>query len=256
MDQFTAMLQRRTLLATVLSLSLLDAATAQPGTNDPSFNSGDSGNGLGDGPGGNYGDVKAITVQGDGKVVIGGMFSSYNKVARPGLARLLPEGGLDLSFVPQVNFVYPYVTGVAVQADGKVLATGRTMVGTAFVHHIVRLNVDGSLDPTFNIGSGFDGEVRTVVVQPDGKILAGGTFFTCNNASIRGLVRLNAGGTLDPTFIIGNGLSGSVSSLSLAADGRITVFGDFSNVNNTPCNDLVRLNSNGSVDVVFDPGTL
>jgi uncharacterized delta-60 repeat protein len=67
---------------------------------------------------------------------------------------------------------------------------------------LVRLTATGALDAAFNanLGTGFDRPINTVVVQPDGKILVGGTFATFNGQPTDPLLRLNADGTLDTTF--------------------------------------------------------
>src|SRR6188768_324443 len=120
------MLLHRLLPTGVLAWVMLGKLVAQPGTNDLSFNPSDLGNAIGDGP---NGDVRAIAVQPDGKTLIGGIFGRYNGVERAGLARLLPDGGLDMSFVPQTGFYSPTVRAIAIQPDGKILASGRFLVG-------------------------------------------------------------------------------------------------------------------------------
>ena len=65
---------------------------------------------------------------------------------------------------------------------------------------IVRINSDGSIDPSFNIGTGFNGFVYAIRVQADGKILCGGSFNYFNGASCSNVVRLLPDGSLDPDF--------------------------------------------------------
>jgi len=74
----------------------------------------------------------------------------------------------------------------------------------------MRLNADGTRDATFNqTGTGLNGQVQSLVRQPDGKILATGSFTTYNGVSAPYVIRLNADGTRDATFNqTGTGMGG------------------------------------------------
>src|SRR5690554_5053721 len=82
------------------------------------------------------------------------------------------------------------------------------------------------VDPTFNLGSGFNNAVFATAVQSDGKILAGGTFTTYNNNSVNKLLRLNPDGSLDTTFLT-NASFNNVSVIFIQNDGKILVAGDY-----------------------------
>jgi uncharacterized delta-60 repeat protein len=109
---------------------------------------------------------------------------------------------------------------VAVQPDGKILVGGHF---TAFKgtnrSGIARLNANGSLDSSFNPGTGIAGSYDPVVtrfaVQPDDRILVGGSFSTFNGTVRNGMARLHANGSLDGSFDPGAGADGWVSSLTL-----------------------------------------
>ncbi len=64
---------------------------------------------------------------------------------------------------------------------------------------------DGSLDTSFNPGSGVDNQVFSVAVQGDGKVLIGGYFFSVNSAPRNRIARLNSDGSLDTGFNPGSG---------------------------------------------------
>ncbi len=124
-----------------------------------------------------------MVVQKDGKVVIGGEFSSVGGVNRNGIARLNEDGSLDSSFNPGrgVDGLFPGVYAVAMSADGKILAGGRFSVFNGMNQGgVVRLNGDGSLDKTFGSISiqapPGSGEIHAVALQSDDKILIGGDF--------------------------------------------------------------------------------
>jgi uncharacterized delta-60 repeat protein len=119
-------------------------------------------------------DVTTLTVQSDGKIVIGGYFTSVGGQARSGVARLNSDGTLDTTFVdPNVSST---VWSIILQSDGKILIGGFfTSVGGQTRNRVARLNSDGTLDTTFDPNA--SGEVMTLALQSDGKILIGG-FFT------------------------------------------------------------------------------
>src|SRR6266550_3730823 len=161
-------------------------------------------------------------------------------------------GQLDTTFVPApgtndaVNVVIP-------QPDGKVIAAGRfTFANNIVRNRIARFNFNGSLDTTFDPGTGADGEITAAVLQSDGRIIVAGRFTSFNGFAHNGICRLNANGSVDQTFVLGSGINTALA-LALQTDGRIIVGGQFSNVDLTPRFNLARLNNDGSVDLNFDP---
>ncbi len=62
---------------------------------------------------------------------------------------------------------------------------------------IIRLNSDGSIDTSFNIGTGFNGYVRTIILQPDGKILVSGAFNSYNGTTSNRIICLNSDGSIE-----------------------------------------------------------
>jgi uncharacterized delta-60 repeat protein len=163
-------------------------------------------------------------------------------------------GQLDTTFVPApgtndaVNVVIP-------QPDGKVIAAGRfTLANNIVRNRIARFNFDGSLDTSFDPGTGADGEITAAVLQPDGRIVVAGRFTSFNGFTHNCICRLNANGSVDQRFGLGNGITNAALALALQTDGRIIVGGQFSSVDLTPRFNLARLNNDGSVDLSFDPG--
>jgi uncharacterized delta-60 repeat protein len=109
---------------------------------------------------------------------------------------------------------------------------------------------EGTIDASFNIGSGFNGTVKKMAIQTDGKILVGGQFTVYNGASKNRLLRLNADGTIDNSFI-GFVNDGEVNAIAIQADGKIIIGGTFGGVNNNGRNRIARLNTDGSLDASF-----
>jgi uncharacterized delta-60 repeat protein len=147
------------------------------------------------------------------------------------------------------------VYAVAVQADGKTLIGGdfKNVRGVPR-NHIARLNVDGSLDTTFDPGaqSGTeDASVSSLAVQADGRILVGGYFTNLAGNARSNLGRLNANGSIDPSF--NPGANGNVQCLALQTNGQILVGGLFTALAGQPRTNLARLNTNGTLDTSFSP---
>jgi uncharacterized delta-60 repeat protein len=192
-----------------------------------------------DSPNGANGNVQALALQPDGRVLIGGFFDAVSDVLRNGIARLNTDGSVDLSFNPG-DGVNSGVLALALQPDGKVLIGGYFSQVNGVSHHgIARLNADGSVDSTFNPVTEEGNYVTSLVLQPDGKVLAGGrTGFSSNDSLI--MTRLNTDGSLDLAF--NSGISGGkVTALALQPNGKVLVV----NYN------VSRLNANGSLDPTF-----
>jgi uncharacterized delta-60 repeat protein len=198
--------------------------------------------------------VETIALQSDGKIIIGGEFTTFNGTPRTRIARLNSDGSLDTTFDPGTGATGS-VLATAVQADGKIIIGGGFVAynGTSR-RYIARINPDGSLDTSFNPGTGADAPIRTTTVQSDGKILIGGEFTTYNSTARNCIARLNADGSLDATFSPGiNGNFNIVYRILLQPDGKIIVGGNIITSNSIPIN-ITRLNADGSADSSFHPG--
>src|SRR5438105_2866714 len=114
------------------------------------------------------GTVSVVVVQPDGKILIGGLFSTVLGVARNNIARLNPDGTLDTAFNPNANSI---VRSIALQADGKILAGGAfTSIGGQTRNRIARLDATTGLADSFDPNANSD--AVSITVQADGKILA------------------------------------------------------------------------------------
>jgi len=199
--------------------------------------------------------VNTTALQADGKIIIGGWFTSYNGTPINHIARLNADGSLDATFNPGTG-ADSMVTTTALQADGKIIIGGYfTSYNGTTRNGIARLNADGSLDATFNPGTGADSMVTTTALQADGKIIIGGEFIYYNGTARNRIARLNADGSLDATFKSGTGANDFVNTTALQADGKIIIGGYFTSYNGTPVNHIAGLNADGSLDASFNPGT-
>src|SRR5712691_1194233 len=218
--------------------------------------------------------VDALAVQGDGKIVVGGFFTTLGgggTILRNHIGRVNPDGTLDTSFDPGAN---AEITCLALQADGKILVGGSFTTlggggtGTFVRNRIARLNPDGTLDMTFNPGA--NDRISAIALQPDGKILVGGNFTTCGGGGIGTvarscIARLNPDGTIDAGFDPGASGRGTepedstIFSIVVQADGKIVVGGELTllgggGTGHFPRSQIGRLNPDGTIDMSFDPG--
>ncbi len=180
---------------------------------------------------GSFGPVYCIQVDPDNKVLIGGMFTKFNAVAKSNIVRLNADGSVDNSFTTKVGAAqFEKPNSIVRQSDGKyVLGGDFTFVNDVARGGIARINGDGSLDATFNDPKN-NGQVNCSVVQPDNKIVAVGSFTNVNGIATKNITRLNANGSVDTSFKSGSGLSSSAAGVRIMPNGRYLVYGYFINV--------------------------
>jgi len=165
--------------------------------------------------------------------------------------RLNSDGSEDSSFGPNTGD-FGDVYALARQADGKVIIAGDFAQMNAVGRlRIARVNINGTLDPSFNPGTGFNVKPDAMLVQPDGKIIAIGSFTSYNNISRPVIARLNPDGSLDASYT--PILSSTAQGMVLQPDGKLVLAGNFSSVNSTARTGVARLNSDGSLDTAFNP---
>jgi uncharacterized delta-60 repeat protein len=199
--------------------------------------------------------VIGSAVQSDEKILIGGAFTTYNGVLVNHISRLYSNGNIDTAFNVGAG-ANNTVSNFSIQQDGKIVVSGDFDKFDNYIRNkIVRLNSDGSVDTTFNPGTGANSWIRTTLVQPDGKILIGGNFTIYNGVNRNYIARINSDGSLDTTFNPGAGTNMSVRTLSQQPNGKIIIGGDFNYVNGIPRNFLAQLNTDGSLDTTFDIGS-
>lgn len=194
--------------------------------------------------------VNAIVVQPDGKILLGGNFTSIGGVLRSYIARTNADGTLDTGFAPILS---SYVNCIAMQRDGKILIGGSFgTVNDLPRTYIARLNPDGTLDANFNPAA--DDYINGMILQQDGKVVLWGRFTAVNGIARNRVARLHVDGTLDESF--GNpNVNASVSSVALQPDGKMLLGGIFSSVGGAARNFIARLNTDGTLDPGFNPGS-
>ncbi|RPI85255.1 MAG: hypothetical protein EHM34_02165 [Nitrosopumilales archaeon] len=201
------------------------------------------------------GDVCAIAIQSDTKVIVGGVYTSYSGVSAGQIIRLNSTGSIDSSFDVGAGFNGDDVFTIAIQSDNKIVVGGyfTTFDTGSSINRIVRLNSNGSIDTGFTT-VGFDNDVTALLLQSDNKIVVGGGFSTYDTGTTANYIaRLCSNGTFDTGFTA----SFDSSIYALAPQGnKILVGGGFTTYDTgTTANYIARLCSNGTFDTGFTTGT-
>jgi uncharacterized delta-60 repeat protein len=184
----------------------------------------------------------AIALQGNGKIIAVGSSSGFNPEDFAAV-RYNSNGTLDKSFANEGKFISSFGPGVdeaysvALQLDNKIVIAGTAESGVNFDFAVMRLDVNGGLDPSFGNGGkaltalGANDKAFGVVIQSDQKIVAAGLSVTGNGSDFS-MVRYNINGTLDNSFsddgkVITKFGAGTdiASAVALQSDGRIVVCG-------------------------------
>lgn len=195
-----------------------------------------------------------LALQSDGKILLAGPVDKINGVqVNEDLIRLNANGTHDTSLnAPDFN---GSLEDIAIQNDGKIITGGTfTNADAASKGRIVRLNTNGTVDNTFNTGSGFDAGVYSIEVVSASQIIVGGYFSTFNGAAMPNLVALNATGGV-ATYAMNGKPDQSVSSIHKQTDGKVVVVGAFFYLNSVLKNHISRLNTDGTIDNTFVTGT-
>ncbi len=199
--------------------------------------------------------IFAIEKQKDGKILIGGYFGGIKGTTMNSIARLNSDQSIDETFSKNLYGVNGEIYAISVQNNGKILVGGYfTSIHGQNRNHIARLNPDGSLDQEFAVNNqGFYGTVNVIKVVPDGQIIVGGYFRDYNGIERKGVVKLNADGSLNKKFKINFNLQEEVEvfTLSLSEDGGIYIGGRFGEIDGIPVSNIAKLNENGSLDEQF-----
>ena len=200
--------------------------------------------------------VTSIAVQPDGHILAGGLFTFIGVSGQPRnhFARLEPLAGFADPFNPNVTGTNVNIFAIAVQADGRIFAGGNfTTAAGRPRNNILRVETDGSLDQTLNLGAA-GGFVLATASQPDGKILIGGNFTSVLGVPRQNMARLNPDGTLDTAF--NPSPNDNVYAIGVQADGKILVGGFFNGANSIggqSRNRIARLDGTTGLADSFDP---
>jgi uncharacterized delta-60 repeat protein len=236
-------------------VNLLDVESYNrpPGSPDTAFNT----NGM-------NGDVFALALQSNGQIMAGGNFTAVGPVSENSIARLNTDGSLDTTFLNGLSGANAAVNAIASQTDDRIVVGGAfTTIDGVQRNFIARLMTDGTLDTSFNPGSGADNTVNAVAeifaingTNVTRELYIGGAFDAVNGTSSPGIIRLNNDGTVDSGFNAGSGVDGQIYAIAAYPTnsiyaGKVLIGGSFAHYNGSAINNLARLNANGSLDTNF-----
>lgn len=206
------------------------------------------------------------------KVYCGGDFRGYNGLTASRIIRLTSTGSYDLTFNVGLNGFDASVKVIEVDRtggpnDGKIYIGGdfSTYNGVSQIR-LARLNTDGSLDSSFNVGTGPNGSVRKIIILPNGSLFISGLFTSYNGSSTSYVCRVNTDGSIDGSFNTGTGFqylglsdyvtsySGTplINNIKYDTAQKIYVIGNFGMYRGVAKNCIVRLYLDGSIDDTFN----
>lgn len=207
-------------------------------------------------------DVFAVAVQSDGRIILGGDFTTYNGTTVNNICRIWPDGTLDATFnVGGTVGTNGTVYAIAIDANGDIVIGGTftTARGTT-QNRLARLNgVDGTLDTTFNTGGtvGASSYILAIAIQDDGQIVVGGGFTAIRGTTKNQIARLNTDGTVEASWNTGGtvGVNSDVNAVAIDANGDIVIGGAFATARGTTVNRIARLAAaDGTLDTTWNTG--
>ncbi|WP_316817222.1 DUF5008 domain-containing protein [Pedobacter nyackensis] len=218
--------------------------------------------------------VDELLVQPDGNIIVSGSFKYYmTKTYYPNqkdtiitdstqinyMARIKPDGSLDktYNFNTQTNKANEGFNGFIyksyMQADGKlIVAGGFSSYNGENVSKIVRLNLDGSLDKSFNPGTGPNGTISSIQPYLNGQMLISGEFLSYNGKNRTRVAIINENGSLDESFDPGVSANGSISRAIRLGNGKILLTGNFQKFNNINRFGLAVVEANGTLSPAYN----
>jgi uncharacterized delta-60 repeat protein len=161
--------------------------------------------------------IRTIALDSSGKVYVGGAFTTYKGSAANRIIKLNTDGSVDTSLVTGTGFSSDVYT-IILDSSSKLYVGGNfsTYNTSNSCNKLIKLNVDGSVDTSFVVGSGFDSYVLAIALDSaNGKVYVGGNFTTYKSTTLSSrIIRLNTDGSVDTSFVVGSGFDNSVQSIS------------------------------------------
>ncbi len=249
---------KTTLISTILLIFFASKSFSQNLRNDDSFAPSINGSFLGSGV---NGDIRSSVIQPDGKIIIAGNFTTVDGLNRNCIARLLPNGDIDPTFVSSFEaFTTTVFLDMAIQSDGKIVVVGGVYpLGSVDLpsnsREIMRLNTDGTIDQTF-LQTIPSGAYFGVEYLSSGKLIVSGSFTNVNGYLYNCIARLNTDGSPDLSFAMGTGPNNVAWDVKEESNGKLLVAGSFTQFNGIAYSGIVRLDANGTIDPTFlSPGS-
>ena len=184
----------------------------------------------------------------NGSIYVGGSRGVFSDEIVESVFRLHPDGTLDEQFQIDVELTGT-VSEISILPD-HIFVAGyfHAAEDEEFrVEHLARLHLDGSVDRSFDSGTGSDGSVNAIL-PIDGGLLVGGDFSRFNNKRVGPLVKILSDGSVDPDFESDLGSQPNLISLGQQQSGGVIVGGRFDRLHDRDMSYLARLHPDGSLD--------
>ena len=198
-----------------------------------------------------------VLIQSNGKIVVAGQSGLYDD-SIGGIAdnysiikRFNVDGTEDESFTsPKFHDNYDgYIRDIKQQSSGKLIVVGQfTKVDGVAQNRIVRLNTDGSVDETFDVGTGLNNHALVCKILSDNSVIVGGSFTEYDGEVVGRIVKMNVNGVFNNTFSDNASRNSTVFTIEEDANNDVYLGGNFTNR-------IIRLNADGTTDSSFDVGT-
>lgn len=211
------------------------------GTRDTSFNVG---------TGFNAG-TNGAAVDSSGSLIVTGLFSSYSGSSSPRIVRINPNGTKDNTFNVGTGFNNTTID-VITNPDNSMVVTGYfTQYSGSSVNGIIKVKADGTVDTTFNSGTGFNifsaGNPNGVSNTTDGNMIAFGYFTQYSGSNVNRIVKINQNGTINSSFLTGSGFNDYVFEVKNVLQDKLLVRGNFTTYCNVSSSKAIMLNNNGTI---------
>ena len=198
-------------------------------------------------------------IDSNGSIIITGIFGTYNGLPSPRIARLLPNGTLDPSFIIGTGFNNT-TTSALINSDNSMFITGyfSTYKGISVSPGIIKLLPDGSVDSSFNAGLGIDPYIPNnanylVRIPGETSFFISGYLTSYNGIVCSNIIKLQMDGSIDSSFSTGTGFNGiTIYSTNIIWGNKLLIEGDFTIYNGVPSNYIIVLNPDGTIYYTFD----
>lgn len=212
------------------------------GTIDTSFSIGTGFNNL----------ILSIVETSDNGYLVGGYFTSYSGISANKIIKLTSTGSIDTSFVIGTGFNQDVYTIIKTNDGGYLVGGNFTTYKGTTTNKLVKLTSNGSIDASFNVGTGFNNYVYTITPTNDGSYLVGGDFTTYNGVSINRIVKLTANGSIDTSFNVGSGFNQVAVSINIISNQLYLISGAFTSYNGTTVNRILFVDNLGNITTTVD----
>ena len=185
------------------------------------------------------GEIKQIEIQDDGKILLGGFFTSYGGNSAVSLMRLLPDGTFDTTFSP--NFSTSFISTINQVSNGDIIVSGRfnSSFPNPSFFRVLKINSNGIIYPTLDVSLQSNATINKVIPQSNGEIVIAGQFNQLQGNPVRNIGRVNADGSFDFNF----NTTGTDTTIrdAVALPNSIVIVGDFLEYNGIGRNRIAKI---------------